>query len=475
MAEGEAAADAEQQRAAAGPAGAGGTASATIGASIGAGGQTAATSVGRETANQTFVTLIDAEQTKGRKDGGRLKNPYQTLTATTAGPRVLETHEALTQLALTLDQRLGALLSEHEKEFFLAYKTHMYSVQREIKALRMKAEVEEAKTRMDTTIKQLEVQLEWFMREAMRLDGLCKGYKKEVDKWKQRAEALDEDRRFLEDQIKGAKRQNKILRAAAERARSSCHSALMVTKARAEAEGGVGGLMALTAPPVGEAGRRPASATGGASTTKRVVGDARSKTPPELTSSSSTGKIPAAVSSTALAVTANHGPGPYPASSPASPLGQQRSASQGMIVSVLGADAEARYNDAIEHLKESIVKEQHVVRMLQASRASSYSQKSELEEFFLKCIDEARKDLMKKQHMTMYQEKDEREQVLEAMLKNEDVLVCLYEQLFPHRMGIARSLGAQDDAVDARALAQPLQDSGDRLGHSSGRGIRVGQ
>merc|ERR1712056_70230 len=110
-------------------------------------------------------------------------------------------------------------------------------------------------------------------------------------------------------------------------------------------------------------------------------------------------------------------------------------------------------------LKEQIIREQHTVRMLQAARANSYSQKSEMEEFFLKCIDEARKELMRKRHLTMYKEKSERERVLEAMLNSEDVLVCLYEKLFPHRTGIARSLGGPV-GDDAHLLSQlPLADS----------------
>merc|ERR1712070_1154283 len=132
--------------------------------------------------------------------------------------------------------------------------------------------------------------------------------------------------------------------------------------------------------------------------------------------------------------------------------------------SILGNEAEERYVEAIQHLKESIVREQHNVRMLQAVRATSYSKKSELEEFFLKCIDEARKELMRRRHMTMKQEKSERERVLEAMLSNEDVLVCLYEKLFPHRTGIARSLGGPSDGgADANKLANMSREEVEAL------------
>merc|ERR1719159_1469197 len=216
----------------------------------------AAAGDGREAASRAFLTSIDAEVPKrGKRDAKREKDKrFRALEATAAGPDIAKHHSDLTHLANTLDQRMHALLREHEKDFFLAYKTHMYTVQTKIKMLKEKADQEEAKTREDTKIRALEEELDWFMREALRLDELCKGYKKEVDKWKAKAESLDEDRRFLEDQIKGAKRQNKILRAAAERARSSAYSALMVTKAKTEAldrsASPTNGPFALTAPPL---------------------------------------------------------------------------------------------------------------------------------------------------------------------------------------------------------------------------------
>jgi hypothetical protein len=425
----------------------------------------------REAARQTFLTSTGITETKSSRKA-KAENKFPNLQATTAGPRIKEHHEELTNFAMTLHTRMDGLMSEHEKDFFLAYKTHMYKVQGEIKMLRMKADREDERTREDTKIRALEGELDWFMTEALRLDELCKGYKKEVDKWKSKAEALDEDRRFLEDQIKGAKRQNKILRAAAERARSSAYSALMVTKAKTEALDSSAtsgnGPFALTAPP--EATRkRPSSAdgkktaAGNGSAARRALEAGRSQTPDAqvtmLPQSSSTSSLQMVASKERSAEM--KGPPELHAQKAAvsEMLGAFESRSPPSRAGVLGTEAEERYVEAISKLKESIVSEQHTVRMLQAARSTSCSKKSELEEFFLKCIDEARKDLMRKRHMTMSKNKNERERVLEAVLSNEDVLVCLYEKLFPHRTGIARSLGGGHDSEEAKRLAQlPIED-----------------
>lgn len=410
------------------------------------GGKDAISAADRESARQTFVTSIGVtSEVKPSRHRDRSHHKFRALEATSAGPCITEHHQELTNLAMTLDQRMEKLLMEHEKDFFLAYKTHMYGVQRDIKALRMKADHEDAKTREDTKIRALEGELDWFMTEALRLDELCKGYKKEVDKWKSKADALDEDRRFLEDQIKGAKRQNKILRAAAERARSSAYNALMVTKAKSEAcertTTPTGGSLALKdGAAEAQQRKRPVSADAQG----KAVGSARraieaQRGTPELTglhASGSTTSLARDRSTGALQIAPYRG-----TSSPSSPMPMGEVAHQG----VLGSEAEERYVEAIQHLKECIAREQNTVRMLQAGRATSYSQKSELEEFFLKCVDEARKELMRKRHMTIQKDKSERERVLEAMLSNEDVLVCLYEKLFPHRTGIARSLGGVND------------------------------
>ncbi|CAD7947202.1 unnamed protein product [Amoebophrya sp. A25] len=260
-----------------------------------------------------------------------------------AGPRIVSLADKLKSLAQNLDVSVSTLLSEHEKDFFLAYKTHMYQIQREFRALKERADEEVLKTRRDAKIQSLEKELEWFMTEALRLDELCKQHKREVDKWRAKAEALEEDRYFLEDQIKGAKRQNKVLKAAVERAQASTKVALRKDQENQEAH---------------KAGKDAAEAAN---------------------------KAPHAADLEKLA-----------------------------------------YVDAIRRLQETLREEQARARSLRSTRADHFSRKSGLEEFFLQCIDESRKQLGKGRYPPN----------IEAILSSEEALVFLYEKLFPQRAGL---------------------------------------
>eukprot|EP00927_Polykrikos_kofoidii_P065266 TRINITY_DN61046_c0_g1_i1.p1 TRINITY_DN61046_c0_g1~~TRINITY_DN61046_c0_g1_i1.p1 ORF type:complete len:359 (+),score=96.14 TRINITY_DN61046_c0_g1_i1:176-1252(+) len=172
----------------------------------------------------TFFTSISADQKKAR---AKQQKREELLENTQSGAEILKLHSDLQALADDLDERVEQRLQNNESAFFLAYKGHMHTVRKEFKELRQRADEEETKTRRDEKIKSLEKELDWFMNEALRLDELCKKYKKELDKWKGRAEALEHDRAFLESQIKTAKRSNKSLRGAVEKAQTSAYSALV--------------------------------------------------------------------------------------------------------------------------------------------------------------------------------------------------------------------------------------------------------
>eukprot|EP00397_Hematodinium_sp_SG-2012_P048252 GEMP01055209.1.p1 GENE.GEMP01055209.1~~GEMP01055209.1.p1 ORF type:complete len:358 (+),score=108.69 GEMP01055209.1:26-1099(+) len=166
--------------------------------------------------DSTFLTSIKV--TDGCTAAKQKQREELISSIGSAGTKILSLHKDLQQVADELDQRVEYLLGNNEKDFFLAYKTHMYQVQKEFKVLKSKADEEETKTRRDARIGSLETELGWFTNESLRLDNLCKKYKQQVDKWKQRATGLDDDRRFLENQIRMAKKQNRVLRNAVEHA-----------------------------------------------------------------------------------------------------------------------------------------------------------------------------------------------------------------------------------------------------------------
>jgi len=176
----------------------------------------------------TFLTSLNADR---KKAISRQQKREELLAPMESGAQILKLHSDLQALADDLDEKVEGKLNANENAFFLAYHSFMHKVQKELKELKQKADEEETKTRRDLKIQSLEKRLDWFMNEALRLDELCKKYKKELDKWKGKAEALEADRSFLENQIKQAKRNNKTLRGAVEKAQTSAYSALVAADA----------------------------------------------------------------------------------------------------------------------------------------------------------------------------------------------------------------------------------------------------
>lgn len=339
----------------------------------------------------TFITSLNADQKKARHKKQRRE---ELLERTDNGPNILKLHQDLQALAEDLDERVEAKLNANENAFFLAYKTHMFKVQQEFNELRQRADEEETKTRRDAKIQSLEKELDWFMNEALRLDELCKKYKTELDKWKGRAEALEDDRQFLENQIMTAKRNNKSLRNAVEKAQTSAYSTLVASS--------------------DEAGQNVSPTPGPAPELEQA---------PALDSTGSAGK--------------------------------------------LSQELELRYQTCVKRLQQQLETERKLAAKMRAVSDKQFSEPSDLEEFFLDCVEKVRHDIGERKKVGREENQRlkkgdrgaekakvkalhageapfaapnvaleeftvaDRRQVVELLLSSEPVLQFLYDKLFP--------------------------------------------
>mmetsp|Transcript_105803 Transcript_105803/g.183938 ORF Transcript_105803/g.183938 Transcript_105803/m.183938 type:complete len:350 (-) Transcript_105803:68-1117(-) len=310
-----------------------------------------------------------------------------------SGGHIMKLHGELQALADELDEKVEAKLNANENAFFLAYKSHMYTVRREFNDLRQKADEEETKTRRDAKIQSLEKELDWFMNEALRLDELCKKYKKELDKWKGKAECLEDDRQFLENLIKTAKKNNKQLRGAVEKAQTSAYSALV------------------------------------------AADDGGQQSPSMLQD---------------VSPSPESGPEEDPRAGP------------------LSKELEERYQTCVKRLKQQLETEQRLAAKMRAVSDRQFGEPSELESFFLHCIDKVKAEIAERRKNTQEYNKRlaapsrkkgkdasqstalalqgpevaiddftvvDRRKVVELLLSSEQVLQFLYNKLFPGTQG----------------------------------------
>jgi hypothetical protein len=352
--------------------------------------------------DSALLPILNAD----RKKALAKQRERQQLLDFDTGHTILKLHGSLNELADDLDTRVEGKLDGNEKSFFVAYNNFMSDVLKQINELKKKADEEETKTRRDAKIQSLEKELDWFMNEALRLDELCKKYKKELDKWKGKAESLEDDRSFLESQIKTAKRNNKTLRGAVEKAQTSAYSALVSSD---------------------ESAARQAPAA-----------------------------LPPQDQQEALALAAADGPAPL-------------AAFEDGAGPALSRELEERYQVTVKRLKQQLETEQRLVGKLRSVSDRQFGDPSELEAFFVDCVEKVKgqigerrrasgppprakasgaggkpptPDKLKEVTLEDFTATDRR-QVVERLMNSEKVLQFLYDKLFPPQPGSPAQLAAE--------------------------------
>jgi len=338
-----------------------------------------------------------------------------------------------------LDQKVGNVVRKHEADFLNVYRGHMFNVQKEMRMLKEKASEEENKRRRDEELVKMEQERDWFRNEAVRLDKICKGicsseYKKSVEKWKNKADALEEDRKFLEDQVLSAKKLN--LRAREQLELYHRTYGLIGSESKVESPS-----LSLD-----QSSRRDDTSVGPG---KKVTYQ-----------------------------------GGTSGSEMLSPMEDRR---------VVGM-AETQYIETINHLKSQLEAEKRNLRQIKSAKTNYLLEKGELEDFFLQCIEEVRKEILTRRmksaqllsrnaskvmtrassarhfpkaavpesaddiKLELFTESDKRK-VIELLVSNEQVLLFLHQSLFPQKKEPSASQSRLQEVSSAHSL-NPTNRSG---------------
>ncbi|CAG9328851.1 unnamed protein product [Blepharisma stoltei] len=319
--------------------------------------------------------------------------------------KISEYYSAIKSQISTLDTHIDGVLQRHEQDFLNAFKCQMYNLYAQLKELKKKTDENELKIKRDEQINRLQKSMEWFREEAVKLGESAQFYKKEADKWKAKAESLEDDRKFLETQLKTAKRKIKLLQ--------------------------------------------------GESIIKDEI--------EEPQESFITQKEP--IHNESVASIKNY--------SPVSKYGivvldllQKYSIKDGSFYVEIEnylLNQEKQYNEAIKHYKNTLDNKKKKIQNITAQQTSVFLEKSESESLFLECVEEVRKEVLRRRAKTLLNQKfgkkskfterdtkdhftpGDKRKILELLISNEQVLIMLYEKLFPYRASQFATIPKNED------------------------------
>jgi hypothetical protein len=367
--------------------------------------------MGDQLDESTFITSISGQQgeedsTTGGGGGGGKRPVYEPEGL----KRVKNLHGKVSHLVDNLAGKLGLVLRKQEKDFLAAYRAHMYNVQKELQGLRAKVDESELELRKNQKIVALQKERDWYRSEALRLDTFATNIKKDLKFMRERLSTIDEDRNWLERQLKASKKQNKLLRAELE-IRLSATPATTATSHTSHTEGS-----GFLPPP------RSQTATPGAGATR--------KAPPRSKSTI--------------------------------PGGTRRSTGSSQATKEVGL-----LRDEVERLSMKLKNSQKQLTRARAENVERTRQRSAMEDLFLRCVDTVKSQIQRRMprggltyspsgkaalraidggHTTRPIGSDDRtqqsveldqftkvdrRQVVEELMMHDEVLAYLYDALFP--------------------------------------------
>ena len=270
-------------------------------------------------------------------------------------------------------------------------------------------------------MKSLEEECEWYRRESLRLDSLLTESKKNERFMKEKMHMLEDDRNWMANQLKLAKKQNKLLRAEIE----------LQLREGTDANEGMFAETTTT------------------KTSNANVIDTTSNSNFGPTTPTSNMRQSASLPQVGLSRTSSNN------------NKQKMSKSNFLNISKSTGGLGKKTTDTFElekqlkYMKFQRDNEKKANNALRASIVGNQSEKRELEEFFVDCIEDVKKSILRRRKKassngkyTEVQEQllqtpielhdfmaQDRIKVVQSLLARDDVLSVLYDKIFPETMG----------------------------------------
>lgn len=137
------------------------------------------------------------------QDSGKVKEG-------SAQERMLEYHHQIKSQMSNLSQDLDNVLQKHEQDYLNAFKFKMYNMMQELKDLKKSANNTDLNVKHKDEMKKLQVDLETSKKDAIGLGNLTEGYKKQIESLKGKIEELESDSKFFESRLKTEKRKLQV-------------------------------------------------------------------------------------------------------------------------------------------------------------------------------------------------------------------------------------------------------------------------